>query len=153
MTEMTPTGQAEIDSQDYIVLGLATCFEKRDNKPHPVKVIEPIPSSALETLAKGVPTSYELAIATTVGEVWQEGQFSRPETFPEDSEVAEAFAERLQAAVRSYRSRPSAQEIIPVGQTKSDFNYSTERKRMLNADRVVSTEDNVKQHAYTHQVL
>ncbi len=143
----------EIDPESYVIVGLATWFVKQDNKLTPVKVAEPIASASLEAIAHGIETSYELAIATTVGAVYQEGQVSLPPEFPAGTELGEAFAERLQAAARSFRSRPEAQSIIPLGQVKRDFNYSTERKRMLNADRVVNTEDNVKQHAYTHQVL
>jgi hypothetical protein len=36
---------------------------------------------------------------------------------------------------------------------RQDFNYSLDRKRVLNASKVVRTEDNVKQHSHTHQVL
>jgi hypothetical protein len=43
--------------------------------------------------------------------------------------------------------------LVPVGTRRDDFNYSLERKRVLNAENVVSTEDNVKQHKYTHEVL
>jgi hypothetical protein len=40
-----------------------------------------------------------------------------------------------------------------VGELKTDFNFSLERKRTLNSERIVSTEDNVKQHSHTHKVL
>jgi hypothetical protein len=40
-----------------------------------------------------------------------------------------------------------------LGTTKTDLNYSTERKRVLNAARVVTKDDNVKQHSHTHKVL
>jgi hypothetical protein len=56
-------------------------------------------------------------------------------------------------AVRTYQSRPQAQGYIPLGTISRDFNYSLERKRVLNATKVVRPEDNVKQHPLTHQTL
>jgi hypothetical protein len=66
---------------------------------------------------------------------------------------SDRFAERVAAATRTYKSRPQAQAHIPLGVVKQDFNYSLERKRVLNTSRTVSTEDNVKQHSHTHKVL
>lgn len=143
----------DVAADDYIVIGLATCFVKKENKLHPIKIVEPIPSAALEAILKGIPTSYEMAIATTVGSVWPDETPQAPSEFPSDAEFCDDFLFRLQATARSYRSRPVATEHLPLGTLKSDFNFSTERKRMLNAERAVSTEDNVKQHAYTHEVL
>lgn len=143
----------EVAAADYVVMGLATCFVKKDNKLHPVKVVEPIPSAAIEAILKGIPTSYEMAIATTVGAVWPNETPQVPPEFPAGAEFCDDFAFRLQATARSYRSRPVATEHLAIGTLKTDFNFSTERKRMLNADRVVNTEDNVKQHSHTHKVL
>ncbi len=67
--------------------------------------------------------------------------------------MCDRFAERVAAATRTYKSRPEAKEHIPLGTTRQDFNYSLERKRVLNNSRAVSTEDNVKQHSHTHKVL
>lgn len=150
----TETSSAnEVAADDYVVIGLATCFVKKDNKLHPVKIVEPIPSAALEAILKGIPTSYEMAIATTVGSVWPDETPQAPSEFPAEAQFCDEFLFRLQATARSYRSRPVAKEHLALGTLKTDFNFSNERKRMLNADRVVSTEDNVKQHAYTHEVL
>lgn len=148
-----PPNVAEVPSEAYVVLGLATCFIKEDGKLQPIKVVEPIPSAAFETLCKGIETSYTMAIATTVGNVWTQGQTLIPTSFGTDVQPCEAFEERLMAAARSYRSHEALQALLPLGQIKTDFQYSTERKRVLNVERAVSTEDNVKQHAYTHQVL
>jgi hypothetical protein len=57
----------DVTADAYIVLGLANCFLKQEGKLQPVQLIEPIPSAALEAIVKGIPTSYEMAIATTVG--------------------------------------------------------------------------------------
>jgi hypothetical protein len=154
MTSETAQSTAgEIAADAYVVLGLATCFVKQDGKLQPVKIAEPIPSAALEALLKGIPTSYEWAIATTFGALLPQNTPTLPPGFPAGTQFCDDFEERLQATARSYASRPVAQTHIALGQQKNDFNFSTERKRTLNSERIVSTEDNVKQHAYTHQVL
>ncbi|MGB8700569.1 MAG: hypothetical protein WCD18_14225 [Thermosynechococcaceae cyanobacterium] len=152
-TDAMPPNVADVPAEAYVVLGLATCFIKEEGKLQPLKVMEPIPSAAFEALCKGIPTSYEMAIATTFGAVWANSQAQVPGAFPGDVQLCEDFEERLLAATRSFRSAPWIQELLPLGQAKTDFNFSTENKRLLNVERVVNTEDNVKQHAYTHQVL
>jgi hypothetical protein len=153
MTGLMPPNVAEVPSDAYVVMGLATCFIKEDGKLQPIRVAEPIPSAAIEALCKGIPTSYEMAVATTFGTMWNDGKPQVHEAFPANVQWCEDFEERLLAATRSFRSYPVAQSLIALGETKTDFNYSTEQKRLLNVERVVSTEDNVKQHEYTHQVL
>ncbi|MEM8641264.1 MAG: hypothetical protein AAGG51_20970 [Cyanobacteria bacterium P01_G01_bin.54] len=152
----TPVGiTADITGTDYCVFGLATCFIRQEGEVTPVQVIEPIPSAALETLAKGIATSYQWARALTVGSfLAQDGETIQvPPEFPTNAHLCENFTERVIAAARTYQNQPDAQAIIPLGQQNQDFNYSTERTRVLNAENIVSTEDNVKQHSYTHQVL
>jgi hypothetical protein len=150
---LMPSNVTDVPADAYVVLGVATCFIKEDGKLQPIKVVEPIPSAALEGLCKGIETSYEMVLATTFETAFVEGQGKVPDSFPADVQLCDAFEERLMAATRSYRSCASIQSLLPLGQSKSDFNYSVERKRILNVERVVSTEDNVKQHAYTHEVL
>jgi hypothetical protein len=144
---------ADLTADDYIAIGLATCFIKDDGEVHQVKIAEPIPSAALEAITQGIATSYELACGTTLGSVLAGETPQLPEGFPVETQFCDDFAERLTAAARTYKKRPSAQEIIPIGSTKSDFNFSVDRKRVLNSERIVKAEDNVKQHSYTHQVL
>ena len=36
-------------------------------------------------------------------------------------------------------------DIVPLGQTKSSFNYSVDDKRVLNFENVVNDDDNIKQ--------
>ncbi|MGC9502340.1 hypothetical protein [Baaleninema sp.] len=154
MTSATALPNApDITPDDYIVIGLAVCFVREEDEIHPVQVVEPIPSSALEALLKGIPTSYKLACATTVGELLDGTTFKVPQTFPPDCQLGEEIVERLIAAVRTYKKRPEAQQHIEVGTTFDQFNHNLERKRLLNIERVVSTEDNVKQHRYIHEVL
>ncbi|NES95050.1 MAG: hypothetical protein F6K32_07410 [Desertifilum sp. SIO1I2] len=144
---------SDVSADDYLVVGLATCFLREEGEVREVQVIEPIPSAALEALFKGIPTSYSMACGTTLGSVVAGESIYKPQEFPETAQFCEDFVQRAIAAVRTYQSRPSAQELIPQGTIKQDFNFSTERKRVLNALNVVQTEDNVKQHEYTHKVL
>ena len=138
---------------DYIVLGLATCFVKDEGEVQEVAVVEPIPSAALEAIVKGIPTSYQTAIATTLGSIFVGDTPQLPTAFPETAQFCDEFTVRTIAAARTYKVRPVAQAHIPVGSSRSDFAYSIERKRVLNSQRLVRTEDNVKQHEYTHKVL
>lgn len=144
----------DLQPSDYIVLGIATCFIKADGEVLQVKVAEPIPSAALEAIFKLIPTSYELAYATSLGEVLNEANDPQlPKGFASDVQVCSEFLSRAIAAARTYKTRPEAQKFIAVGQTYTDFNFSLEKKRVLNAERLVTAEDNVKQHSHTHKVL
>lgn len=155
MTDTIFAQATDLSSEDYCVLGLATCFVRDEGEIEQLTVLEPIPSAALEALIKGIPTSYQLARATTLGEIFQDDKVKIPSDLATDAEIrlCDRFAERAAAATRTYKSRPEAREHIPLGTTKQDFNYSLERKRVLNNSRVVSAEDNVKQHSHTHKVL
>lgn len=143
----------DICGDDYLLLGLATCFIKEDGEVFEVKVIEPIPSAYLEALVKDTPTSYQLACATTIGSVLNGEALQKPIEFPEEAQFCQDFTERALAATRTYKSRPTAKSHIPLGTTRSDFKYSVERKRVLNAKRVVTKDDNIKQHSHTHKIL
>jgi hypothetical protein len=152
-TAISYSNANDLTTDDYIVIGLATCFYKDDGEVHQIEVIEPIPSAALEAILKGIPTSYKLAYATTLGSILDGDTLVMPNAIPEPAQFGDEFVLRAFSAARTYKRRQSAQLFIPVGATKTDFNYSTERKRVLNAARVVSKEDNVKQHSHTHKVL
>ncbi|NET33322.1 MAG: hypothetical protein F6K19_15095 [Cyanothece sp. SIO1E1] len=144
----------ELSRDEYVVIGLATCFVKEDGEIRQVKVIEPIPSASLEAILQGgIPTSYECACATTLGTAIANDTPQKPTNFPAEAQFCSDFVARSLAAARTYKSRPEAQQHIALGTTRSDFNFSLERKRVLNAENIVSTEDNVKQHEYTHKVL
>ncbi|AFZ36965.1 hypothetical protein Sta7437_3464 [Stanieria cyanosphaera PCC 7437] len=147
------TEASDLAKEDYCVLGLATCFVREEGEIQEVKIIEPIPSAALEAIIQGIPTSYQLACAKTLNEIVAEDTFQIPAEFPKEAQFCVNFAERLIAATRTYKSRPQAQQHIPLGTIKQDLNFSLDRKRVLNAVNVVRAEDNVKQHKYTHQVL
>jgi len=144
----------ELSTDSYILIGLATCFVREDGEIKEVKVAEPIPSAALEAILKGITTSYQQATATTLGTVVSEaGQMQMVPSFPAAAQFCEDFVTRTISAARTYQAQPEVQNHIPLGTTYQEFNFSTERKRVLNAENIVSTEDNVKQHAYTHEVL
>ena len=155
MTNTIFARASDLSSEDYCVLGLATCFVREEGEINKLTILEPIPSAALEALIKGIPTSYQIACSTTLGEIFQEDTVKIPDNLSSEAEInlCDRFAERVAAATRTYKSRPEAKEHIPLGTTKQDFNYSLERKRVLNNSTVVSTEDNVKQHSHTHKVL
>ncbi|HEY9803858.1 MAG TPA: hypothetical protein V6D25_26180 [Leptolyngbyaceae cyanobacterium] len=143
----------DLNADDYIVIGLATCFIKEDGEVHQVDVIEPIPSASLEALLKGIPTSYKYACATNLGSVVNKDEPILPTDFPSSAQFADEFVLRVFAAARTYKRRESAKSLIPLGTTYTDFKYSLDRKRVLNASRVVTKDDNVKQHSHTHKVL
>lgn len=143
----------DLSADDYIVIGLATCFVKEDGEVYEVQIIEAIPSAAMEAIIKGIPTSYQLAYATTLGAVLVGETLQKPDGFPASAQFSEEFRQRAIAAARTYKARPVAQSHILQGTTRDDFTFSTERKRVLNVQRVVTKEDNVKQHSHTHKVL
>ncbi|BAZ38229.1 hypothetical protein NIES4101_41650 [Calothrix sp. NIES-4101] len=154
MTVLTSYHNApDLTTEDYVVLGLATCFVKEDGEVTSVEVIEPIPSAALEALMKGIPTSYKMALGTTLGSVLNGDSWQIPAGFPENAQFSDEFEQRLFAAARTYKRRDIAKLLIPQGSTYNDFQYSTERKRILNPARVVTKDDNVKQHPNTHKIL
>ncbi|MGK7874960.1 MAG: hypothetical protein AB4426_17165 [Xenococcaceae cyanobacterium] len=143
----------DVSADDYCVFGLATCFLREDGEVHQVQIVEPIPSAALEAVLKGIPTSYQLACAKSLGEIFAGDTPEIPTEFPAEAQFCDNFAERAVAAVRTYKSRREAKVHIPLGTVRDDFNYSLARKRVLNTVNVVRTEDNVKQHSHTHKVL
>ncbi|BAZ52039.1 hypothetical protein NIES4103_46980 [Nostoc sp. NIES-4103] len=143
----------DLASDDYIVMGLATCFIKADGEVHQVEVVEPIPSAALEALLKGIPTSYKLACATTLASVLDGETPLLPDSFPKSAQLGDEFVPRVFAAARTYKRREISKSLIPLGTTYTNLKYSIERKRVLNASRVVTKEDNIKQHSHTHKVL
>lgn len=143
----------DLSPESYVVLGLATCFLKQPEGLQELTIIEPIPAAALGTLLAGVPTAYQAAIATTLADWIDLTDWQRPSDWPETAQLCSDFQERLLAAARTYRRDPQTRDRLPLGDRYSDFQYSLERKRILNVAPVVRPEDNVKQHAYTHQVL
>ncbi|MDV3000473.1 MAG: hypothetical protein N5P05_002079 [Chroococcopsis gigantea SAG 12.99] len=143
----------DVSGDDYCVFGLATCFLKEEGELQSVEIIEPIPSAAIEAIVKGIPTSYRLACAKSLGQLFIDGVPTIPAEFPPHSQFCDSFDERAIAATRTYKTHPDAQEFIPLGTSREDVNYSTDRKRVLNSVHIVGNDDNVKQHSHTHKVL
>lgn len=144
---------ADIEAGDYCPFGIATCFIRNEGEIHQVKIIEPIPSAALEAVLQGVPTSYEAIHGKTFGEIVTEEELKIDEQFPQEAQFCDRFIERAIAATRTYKNRPEAKNHIAVGTVKTNLNYDLSKKRVLNQSTSVSVEDNVKQHEYTHKVL
>lgn len=143
----------DLTLDDYLVLGLATCFIKEEGEIQAVKLVEPIPSAALEAILTGIPTSYQMVTATTFGSILSDNGLQLSADFPTEAQFCDEFLTRSIAAARTYKANSRTKELIPLHTTRTDLNYSTERKRVLNTHRLVRTEDNVKQHEYTHKVL
>lgn len=144
----------DLSTDNYVLLGVATCFIREDGEVKEVEVLEPIPTgAALALLGSDTPTSYRAAYGTTLGQVLGQDKLQRPAGVSATVQFCADFTERVFAAARTHHRDRSVAEQIPVGTTYEGFQYSTERKRVLNAANVVSADDNVKQHAYTHQVL
>lgn len=151
MTSASISAPDSATGENYVILGIAQCYVKQEGEITPVKILEPVPSAYFAALMKGVPTSYEKLYGVSLSEgientgSLQQGQDS-------NVQLCQNFSERAQAAARTYQSA-AAEQPIPIGQTLSELNFSTERKRILNASHVVNTQDNVKQHKYTHMTL
>lgn len=143
----------DLSAEDYLVMGLSTCFIREEGETQAVLVAEPVPSAYLEAVLKGVPTSYQSLHGVTLAQVLPNGQPTLFPSAPAEAQLCSDFTNRAVAAARTYRSRPIAKELVPLGSTRTDVNYSTAKKRVLNVEHKVSTEDNVKQHEYTHKVL
>ncbi len=145
---------AALSDSDYVIVGVAHCFTKQDGEVVPVKVLEPVPSAYFEALLKGVPTAYKALYSLRLGEVVKDNQpVSSHIPAAADAQFCEDFVERTLAAARTYQTKDEIQERVPHGQEFSEMNFTTEKKRILNAAHKVTAEDNVKQHKYTHMTL
>jgi hypothetical protein len=148
-----PISTSDLPLNSYVVLGLATCYLLQDGETTEVKVVEPLPSAYLETVVQGIATSYAMLWNTTLEQALAQPLAGLSADEQLTVQPCDDFEERLQAAARSYVSRPSAQTLIAAGTPFRDLNYSTEKKRILNPKNRVSKSDNVKQHKHTHKVL
>ena len=147
---------ATLSDSDYVIVGLAHCFTKQDGNVVPVKILEPVPSAYFEALVKGVPTSYGALYSLQLGELFKDEQpiVTNLPVDPKDVQFCEDFVERALAAARTYQTRADIQAKVPHGQAFSDVNFSTEKKRILNASHKVTTEDKCKAaQIYPHDSL
>lgn len=143
----------DLSTEDYLVIGLATCFVREAGETKEVTIAEPVPSAYLEAVFKQVPTSYRSLHGVKLGDVLPQGEPTLIAAAPAGVQLCADFAARAIAAARTYKSRPQAQAHVPLGTTHTDVNYSTAKKRVLNSEHTVTAEDNVKQHEHTHKVL
>lgn len=111
-------------------------------------VIEPVPASALDCVARlKVPTSYLRLWGTTLGDVPETIDELPKGVIREGENVAfgESFTERSQSSARTYRRSPEIAKMLPTGQITEDLNHSIERKRLIEDDWEPDFSDNVKQ--------
>lgn len=163
MSETTPipTSASEVGALEYVVLGVATCFQRDDEgRLQEVKVAEPVPAAELDCLAQGIrSTSYTLLYATTYGEIVRDDRPYLPsDVIPAEVLPAQNFVRRVQAATRTYRAKPEFRHLPLHESCTTDhgvftLNHSPDPRRIINGVDQVTDADNVKQHAYTHQAL
>ncbi|GMH32745.1 hypothetical protein BSKO_00579 [Bryopsis sp. KO-2023] len=136
------------DASTYLSLGLATCFEKtKEGKLAEKAVIEPVAAASLESLANGAATSFTAVTGVTLEDALQRNREILPEEFSSGL-FCEDYVFRCNAAARTWtrsHAQDNLMDIVPLGQVKSNFNFSVEHKRVLNFENVVDDDDNIKQ--------
>ncbi|CAM9742392.1 unnamed protein product, partial [Phaeothamnion confervicola] len=143
-----------LTADDYMAIGLACCYVmNEENKLDEYYVYEPLTAGTLETIDKGIETSYRRVMALRCADYFT-GDVADPTGVNMDAikaldggeggHLCEDAIMRSQAAARTFRRRVEAQ-VIPVGEVVDDFNFNTERKRILNHKYEPSFDDNVKQ--------
>lgn len=151
MVQTAPTvPDNNLPADSYVVIGRATCYLRQEGEVVELQILEPIPSSYLQSVLQGVPTSYSAICGTTMAQAlaMDLGEISAAPAQP-----CADYEERILAAARTYQSRPEAVGLVPTGTVHRELNYTTEKKRVLNSQRRISKNDNVKQHKYTHEIL
>ncbi|CAM9334843.1 unnamed protein product [Ascophyllum nodosum] len=141
---------------DYVAFGMARCYVRNDNlKLDDYYVYEPLTAATLEIIANSpeVPTSYKRITAFKAVDIF-EGPVARPTGIQveklnilcqdEEGHICENALERTLAAARTYKRRVEAKKC-GFGDVMEDFNFNTERKRILNHKFEPSFDDNVKQ--------
>ncbi|UFP95435.1 hypothetical protein [Gloeobacter morelensis] len=151
---------AHLSAMDYVVVGVALCYQKNaEGKTDPVRVVEPIPATALEAMSRGNRTSYLKIYATTLGAVIVDQRPVLPtDILGEDAYVCHDFLSRTQAAARTYKAK-SDLRLVPVGEVCTPevgqfrLHYDPAFRRILGGERLISDSDNIKQHSHTHKTL
>lgn len=144
--------EVNMTGEEYVVVGLAHCFEKIENKLCPRFVIEPVTAGTVESMAAGALTSYLALTSTTFGEASKMDLSLLPEELRSEDGVkfADSFIFRMECVARTWM-RPHAvencQSIVPASPAvRSDWNFSVANNtRILNFENVVNDNDNVKQ--------
>eukprot|EP00443_Scrippsiella_acuminata_P009053 CAMPEP_0115256946 /NCGR_PEP_ID=MMETSP0270-20121206/46513_1 /TAXON_ID=71861 /ORGANISM="Scrippsiella trochoidea, Strain CCMP3099" /LENGTH=280 /DNA_ID=CAMNT_0002672625 /DNA_START=86 /DNA_END=928 /DNA_ORIENTATION=- len=134
----------------FIVLGLAHCFEQVEGKLKDVWVLEPISASTVEVVNNGAATSYEAFVGTSVGQVLAKDLSAFPSDLlcGHEAQWCSDLTFRTGCAARTWmrdHARDVVKKLVPEGEVCSDFNTSTEHKRILNFVNEVKDSDNIKQ--------
>jgi len=133
---------------DYIVLGLAHCFKKdEDGKLKDAFVVEPVTAGTLECMENGGVTCYKCVTATTLGVALKEDLSVLP-TEMQAGSICDDFNFRAMCASRTWKRDHPQQNLlhlVPRDGVKSEYNFSLQDKRVLNAEVVVNDADNIKQ--------
>lgn len=132
----------------YLVLGLAHCFDRTDDgKLQDVFVIEPMSANSLECMVAGANTCFKAVTSLKLEDALPRNKELLPEAFA-GGRYCDDYDFRCEASARTW-GRPHAQDnlmdIVPLGSTKTNFNYNIDEKRVLNMENVVNDSDNVKQ--------
>ncbi len=145
-------------TDDYVAVGLACCFAHHPDTGKLTEswIYEPLTAGSLETIEKGIETSYKRVMALQAGDFF-EGDPASPTgvkleniaalsaDLPEiNAEPCSNIIERTAAASRTFRRRVEA-KMLEFNEMSDEYNFSVERKRVLNAVKVVKDDDNVKQ--------
>ncbi|CAM9551763.1 unnamed protein product [Discosporangium mesarthrocarpum] len=124
-----------------------------NNKLDEYYVLEPLTAGTLETIEKGVETSYKRVTALKAVDVFK-GNPQEPTGIKvdnlqlllkgEEATICEDMVERTLAGARTFKRRVEAQ-LVGFGEIAEDYNFNTNRKRILNHKYEPSFDDNVKQ--------
>ena len=139
----------EWSDDDYIVLGVAHCFRKDENgRLKDAFVVEPVTAGTLECMENGGVTCYKFVTATTLGVALKQDLSLLPPEFQTGADICEEFDFRAKCASRTWKRDHPQQNLLhltPKDGVRSDFNFSLQDKRVLNAEVVVNDSDNIKQ--------
>ncbi|BBN14500.1 hypothetical protein MPTK1_6g12270 [Marchantia polymorpha subsp. ruderalis] len=138
----------EFNDSDYIVLGIAHCFQKdAEQKLFDSFIIEPIPAGGLECMENGGVTCYKHAHGTTLGVALKQDPSLLPPEFA-GHRYCEDFDFRTKCASRTWKRDHAVEflmNLVPRDGVRSDWNFSLEDKRVLNMENIVNDDDNIKQ--------
>jgi len=143
-----------LKEEDYVAYGLSCCYELSEgNKLDETYVAEPLTAGTLECIEGGAETSYKRVLGLTCGQIFT-GDCKDPTGINmgaiqilddgEGMRLCGDAVEKTIAAARTFKRRIEAQSIA-VGEIAEDFNFSTEKKRILNEVYTPSEDDNIKQ--------
>ncbi|MGA0201427.1 MAG: hypothetical protein ACO3NK_20315, partial [Prochlorotrichaceae cyanobacterium] len=101
---MTYPAAPDLSPEDYILIGVATCYIKAEGEVEEITLLEPIPSAYAESIIQGnLPTAYQKAFALSLGQVLEGETPLRQPEFPTEAQFCADFPERIYAAARTYR--------------------------------------------------